>query len=462
MPAPAASPVSAHEHHDASVGARGRGRWHLGAVPWDEMPGELRRVPCQTPTKSLAVTTWSVPFTSLIPVDGVHSYTAAATGSVYASRYPSSPERGNFFEIPQKLNQKIGMSDLQNAIEQVRDKIARYSKTKAAINEQNTKATLIQPILRSLGWDVEDLDDVHMEYKERAADKPVDYALLLLRSPCAFVEAKALGSSLDDRKWANQIMGYAGVAGVEWVVLTDGDEYRIYNSHATVPVDQKLFRTVRISEPSSDPKSTLCLLSKELMRERQINHLWELHFVDRQVQFALRALFSSEGEPSAAVVRLLGRHIKSLAPSEIKASLRRIEIQVSCPLTIEPRRPAEPKPVAREKRKQATKRKKARTVSGITLAQLIDAGVISAPLKLFRKYKGAELSASVVADGSVEFAGQRYDSCSMAASFARGTVVGGTPATNGWTFWKYRDADGKVRQLDHSRGLFHGRSQEKA
>ncbi len=66
------------------------------------------------------------------------------------------------------------MSELQGAIEQVREKIARYSKTKASINEQNTKATLIQPILRALGWDVEDLDDVHMEYKERAADRGSD------------------------------------------------------------------------------------------------------------------------------------------------------------------------------------------------------------------------------------------------------------------------------------------------
>ena len=37
-------------------------------------------------------------------------------------------------------------------------------------------------------------------------------------------------------------MGYASVAGVEWVVLTDGNEYRIYNSHATVPVEEKLLK----------------------------------------------------------------------------------------------------------------------------------------------------------------------------------------------------------------------------
>jgi len=59
----------------------------------------------------------------------------------------------------------------------------------------------------------------------------------------------------------------------------------------------------------------------------------------------------------------------------------------------------------------------------------------------------------VLADGSVEFDGQKFDSCSSAATFARGTIVGETPPTNGWSFWKYRDIQGKVHQLDHARSL---------
>ena len=55
--------------------------------------------------------------------------------------------------------------------------------------------------------------------------------------------------------------------GVKWCVLTNGDEYRIYNSHAEVDVDEKLFRKVRISD--GEPKfiiDTLVLLSKDKMR----------------------------------------------------------------------------------------------------------------------------------------------------------------------------------------------------
>src|SRR5262245_4257431 len=118
------------------------------------------------------------------------------------------------------------MSQLSEAIANVRAKIQRQGSKN--LNEQATKATLVQPVLRALGWDVEDLEDIQLEYRRKPSDKPVDYALMMLRTPCLFVEAKGLGENLGDPKWANQFIGYAMVAGVEWVVLTNGDEYRVY------------------------------------------------------------------------------------------------------------------------------------------------------------------------------------------------------------------------------------------
>ncbi|MET0236812.1 MAG: hypothetical protein ABW224_19340 [Kibdelosporangium sp.] len=48
-----------------------------------------------------------------------------------------------------------------------------------------------------------------------------------MRTPRLFIEAKGLGENLDDPRWANQTISYAAVAGVEWVALTDGAEWRI-------------------------------------------------------------------------------------------------------------------------------------------------------------------------------------------------------------------------------------------
>jgi hypothetical protein len=117
------------------------------------------------------------------------------------------------------------MAALSEVLAHVGERIQRY-RNSLPINEQNTKAALIDPVLRTLGWDIEDVEEVHREYKLKSADNPVDYALMILRNPRLFIEAKPLGDSLDDRRWASQIMGYASVAGVEWVVLTNGDGKR--------------------------------------------------------------------------------------------------------------------------------------------------------------------------------------------------------------------------------------------
>lgn len=350
------------------------------------------------------------------------------------------------------------MAELAEVISIVRDRIEQYSDK--AIGEQNTKSVLISPVLRALGWDMEDLDEVQLEYKRRAMDNPVDYALFVQRSARLFVEAKALGGNIADPKWSGQIMGYAVVAGVEWVCLTDGDSWHIYNSHVVVPVDQKLFRKVRISEDGAAASETLSLLSKERMRENLIDTLWKAHFVDRQIKTALERIFGPE--PDAALVRLLRKHAPHLAPAEIRSGLVRAQIrfdfpgpptETSTPVSARTERSSskqgptdEPTP-ARKHRGEGTPWRH------ITLIDLIAESLIRPPLELSKLYRGHLLSARVEADGQVSFQGKRYESLSTAAGVARVSVAGPFPdreypQTNGWTFWRFRDSDGENRELD--------------
>ena len=89
---------------------------------------------------------------------------------------------------------------------------------------------------------------------------------------------------MDDRHRPDQILVYAMHAGVQWVVLTDGDEYRVYNAHAVVPFEEKLFRSVRLSDEGARTEELLELIAKERMRENWIDTLWKAHFVDRQIR----------------------------------------------------------------------------------------------------------------------------------------------------------------------------------
>src|SRR5687768_1462101 len=215
------------------------------------------------------------------------------------------------------------MSALANALSktlaEVRGRVIHHSKR--GLNEQNTKATLIEPVLRTLGWNTEDVDEVAHEYRVKNRDKPVDYGLLTMRVPRLFVEAKGLGENLQDRRWINQIMGYAAVAGVRWIVLTDGNEYRIYNAHAPVHVDEKLFRTVKVDSDDATLAPTLALLAKDQLVENRIEAIWRAQFIDRQVHAVLDRLFSGEGE--MLLVNHVAGKVENLSTDEIRASLLR-------------------------------------------------------------------------------------------------------------------------------------------
>ncbi len=151
-------------------------------------------------------------------------------------------------------------------------------------------------------------------------------------------------------------MGYAGVAGVGWVVLTDGDEYRLYNSHAAVPIDEKLFRSVSVTTDPIAAAETLQLLSKKRMQENEINVLWKAHFVDRQVQAAVRELFSNTPAPS--IIRLLAKKLTSLTPKDIRTSLQRASISFNFPV-----RPAADSPSMRKVIKKSATRRRAKKAS---------------------------------------------------------------------------------------------------
>ncbi|MBI4447319.1 MAG: type I restriction enzyme HsdR N-terminal domain-containing protein [Acidobacteria bacterium] len=345
---------------------------------------------------------------------------------------------------------------LATTLAKLRQKIQQIRDRKEPIGEENTKAALVDPLLAALGWNVEEIDEVCREYRRKARDNPVDYALFLLRSPCLFVEAKPLDRNLDDRKWITQTVNYANVVGVEWCVLTNGDEYRLYNAHAPVDVEEKLFRSIRISQSGQDQciVDTLALLSKEEMAENSINVHWKSHFVDRKVKAAVDDLFRNEDR---GLLRLLGSKATGLRPADIRSSLQRAIIKVEFPLISAPtaRRDVKQPERAKGMGKGSSGRQPAKFEA--TLVDLIRAGLVHPPVALERQYKGVRLQATVEQDGMIVFDGKRYDSLSTAGGMARKSVVGAPsgkpyPQTNGWTFWKYRDAgSGKLTDLDSLR-----------
>ena len=318
------------------------------------------------------------------------------------------------------------------------------------LNEANTKAALIDPILTALGWDLRDPFSVSQEYRHKSRDNPVDYALFALRAPAMFVEAKALDKDLSDYKWITQTLAYANAAGVAWCVLTNGDEYRIYNTFAKAEAEKKVFR--RISLADRDEREfcieTLLLLSKQQMAEKQIDVLWKAHFVDRQVREAVSAIVR---EPDPALVRTIVRRTQDLSPGEVRDSLRRADMTVRFPNmvskkgTCRPARPAKTVPVENGDTRPAasTSGRSGRT----KISDLLSAGVIEAPTYIEVTFKSQRFTATIEADGLIHFDGETYSSPSHAGGMVRNKVNWPPPderpywSTNGWTFWRFTDPD---------------------
>ncbi|MCF7875968.1 type I restriction enzyme HsdR N-terminal domain-containing protein [Candidatus Bipolaricaulota bacterium] len=110
------------------------------------------------------------------------------------------------------------------------DKIKDTVESNPDLDEANTKSRIINPLLKKLGWDPLE-GDVRAEYPVKFATRTshVDYALMVEGSPAVFVEAKALRSDINSGH-AKQLIDYGRHKGVNWCVLTNGKELRVYNS----------------------------------------------------------------------------------------------------------------------------------------------------------------------------------------------------------------------------------------
>ena len=102
-------------------------------------------------------------------------------------------------------------------------------------SEMLTRYVLVDPLLRELGWDTEDPEQVRPEY--RSGPGSADYALFSNGKHQVMVEEKKLDTPLQDG--LSQGINYSVQHGTPYFVVTDGRRWEIYETHKTVPIDDK-------------------------------------------------------------------------------------------------------------------------------------------------------------------------------------------------------------------------------
>ena len=138
-------------------------------------------------------------------------------------------------------------------------------------NEEDVKSAVIDPLLKLLGWNVSNLDQVSKEHPIEGGS--IDYALLHNGKVKAIIEAKAHGKSLDGydqtkskgkRTYVEQAINYAynHPDGVNWALLTNGAEWRLYNAYFKGSIEKKLVFKLPLDKLVEN-SNKIALLSRE-------------------------------------------------------------------------------------------------------------------------------------------------------------------------------------------------------
>ncbi|MDI6901533.1 MAG: type I restriction enzyme HsdR N-terminal domain-containing protein [Anaerosomatales bacterium] len=125
----------------------------------------------------------------------------------------------------------------------------------------------------ALGWDA--FDNLTGEYRIKGT-----YADFVIRKDgkhFAIIEVKAVATTLNE-KHLYQAVSYAANQGVEWVILTNGAEWRLYRVLFNKPVEHELVFEVSLLDEAMKPKEKaqlMYLLTPEAQRKDELEAYYQ-------------------------------------------------------------------------------------------------------------------------------------------------------------------------------------------
>ena len=172
------------------------------------------------------------------------------------------------------------IDELVSVIETLKSRINEHRSVLQG-NEAQTRLSLIDPLLRMLGWDTADPALVRPEYN--LSGGRADYALLDPdKKPVAIIEAKKLNEQLGTMDHRMQMLTYANFSNVPYAGLTDGNQWVFYKVFDQKPLEERLVLNVSIA----DSQAYQCAL--------QLLLLWRPNIASRQPIEASEPILGTE------------------------------------------------------------------------------------------------------------------------------------------------------------------------
>ncbi len=205
----------------------------------------------------------------------------------------------------------------------IRDEIERIRTLKDInqLNESTLQTSIVLPVLRALGWNTSDPDQVRLEHNVANHLKGrADIALLGDHKPLALIETKAPRRLLENvDKYRNQLFEYCRLLQITSGVLSNGKEwYFYYLGDSTIPAD--VIDLLKDDIPQSAAKLRRFLsrekildgsarsFTEEALTQRILNREWKklLTEGDRQLVARLRKEVKITSNVSVSLSQVAG------------------------------------------------------------------------------------------------------------------------------------------------------------
>jgi len=222
-----------------------------------------------------------------------------------------------------------------------------------SFNEDQTKMGIVLPILRRVGWDTENVDEVSPEFSVES--RRVDYALRVNNRSVVFVEAKRPGEDLVNHE--EQLLDYSFRQAVDISVLTNGITWAFYLPRADGDWKSRRAYTIDIieQEVTSVASKFFDLLSKKDVESgkahERAEELRKTKVKEKTIQEALPEAWNRLiEEPDSLLVDLLAETAERIRgykpePASVMGFLKQHEAQFLL-LPVEEREGPKKPPVA--------------------------------------------------------------------------------------------------------------------
>jgi len=196
-------------------------------------------------------------------------------------------------------------------------------------DEAKTRNAVVLPVLRRLGWDIENTDEVIPEYSTRS--RSVDFCLCCGKEK-VFLEVKKPAEDLD--KHEEQLLEYAFLEAIDLAVLTNGRTWSFYLPRRRAPVSERKVWTVDLlrEEPADSAPVLGTLLAKETVQAGKAPGAAELLLKGKEREEVVRLALEKAWaqlllRPDERLVELLDEAVEKLSgsraePQAVTAFLR--------------------------------------------------------------------------------------------------------------------------------------------